>query len=114
MKTETETTPKSQHTAGEWKTEECSNGGLVVILGEERHAQRIQVINEANAKLIAAAPELLEALKILIKSINPQDVNKEKHFNGIKLGSGYYVGSKGIPTNESIHIAIDAIKKATE
>lgn len=89
---------KAQHIAGEWKTEECSNGGLVVILGEEKHAQRIQVINEANAKLIAAAPELLQAC------VNALD----------KLR---YMTTDQFQTGEDIAVRKElaqAIKKATE
>lgn len=57
--------------------------------------------------------ELLEALKLMIETCNPTDVVLNKTAMGIKLGE-YYVGSKGIPSDESIHKAINAIKKATE
>ena len=55
---------ETKHTKGEWTTEECSNGGLIVCLGDSKDwgSQRVQIVNETNAKLIAAAPKLLEAL----------------------------------------------------
>lgn len=71
--------------------------------------------NEANAKLIAATPELLEALKNLINGINPQDACRGKFYT--KYGGDKdkaYVGSKSTPSDEQILKAIEAIKKATE
>lgn len=76
----------------------------------------------ANAKLIAAAPMLLEALIELVNGVNPQDAcyGKFAHFwpagseEYIRESKKAYVGSKGIPTDEQILKAINAIKKATE
>ncbi len=55
---------KTNHTPGEygkqWYTEECSNGGLIVVLG--KRDERIQIINPKKAILIASAPELLKQL----------------------------------------------------
>ena len=61
---------ETKHTKGEWTTQECSSGGLIVCLGDQKDwsAQRVQIANEANAKLIAAAADLLEAL-IVAKAI---------------------------------------------
>jgi len=55
---------ETKHTKGEWTTEECSSGGLIVCLGDSKDwgSQRVQIVSETNAKLIAAAPKLLEAL----------------------------------------------------
>ena len=63
---------ETKHTNGEWTTEVCSNGGLIVCLGdtEDWSSQRIQIANIANAKLIASAPELLEALAKLYNAID--------------------------------------------
>ena len=66
----------------------------------------------ANGKLIAAAPDLLEALEYIIKSINPIDHCRGKFETLGKEAA--YVGSKNMPTDESILRCIEAIKKATE
>lgn len=81
---------ETKHTKGEWTTEECSNGGLIVCLGDTKDwkSQRIQIANKANAKLIASAPELLD---ILINAVKNNNI-------------------KGLDYS----LAIDAIKKATE
>ena len=57
---------------------------------------------KANAKLIAAAPELLKALQSVISDINPSSVDLEKRRVGIKHYS----------TDESICLIIEAINKA--
>lgn len=48
----------------QWTTTECSNGGLIVCLGDETNwkVQRIQIADVKQATLIAAAPELLDVL----------------------------------------------------
>ena len=85
MKTETTTTrrikpitiaPKTEektaHTPGPWKTEALSYGGSAANI---RNANRHLIVGprgfheknlEANARLIAAAPEMLEALRNLV------------------------------------------------
>lgn len=83
----------------DWNTTECTNGGLIVCLGDTKDysVQRVQIINKANAKLIAAAPELLEAL---IETLDLLTDNKD-----VLLGSRLDI---------SINLAKNAIKKATE
>lgn len=58
----------NKHTPGQWKAEllpkECniyskSDGGIARIMHEGKHKEE----HEANANLIAAAPDMLEALK---------------------------------------------------
>jgi hypothetical protein len=54
------------YTKGPWKTVKTSNKGLIVQAGEDvlfRDGFSVLFENEFNAKLIAAAPELLDALK---------------------------------------------------
>lgn len=62
-----------EHTKGPWKLMPCSNGGMLLIRGDEkapvseRHIQsHIQILPVADAYLIAAAPDLLFALKVAL------------------------------------------------
>jgi hypothetical protein len=60
----------SDHTPGPWTLGPCSHGGLLVrrgaSVGRGAHPQHsLQIVPEADAHLIAAAPELLAALKEL-------------------------------------------------
>lgn len=60
----------STHTPGPW----CAlNAGLVVAAGDVKVAQadRANAYTEANARLIAAAPDLLAALKAILNVDNP-------------------------------------------
>jgi hypothetical protein len=51
----------TKHTPGPWGLSPCSNGGaLVTRTGVQSH---LQVVPEADAHLIAAAPDLLAALR---------------------------------------------------
>lgn len=103
MKTETQTTPKAQHTAGEWMVSKQETGLFILSYNKNKldsdrdaicliysgNAHKDQA--EANAKLIAAAPELLEALILCVKTLNTM--------------SGKSIGEIQ---------GADAIKKATE
>ena len=66
----------------------------------------------ANAKLIAAAPDMFAALECLIEAINPIDACRGK-FESLENDRAY-VGGMTLPTDESILRCIEAIKKATE
>ena len=68
--------------------------------------------NINNAKLIAAAPDMLEALEYIIESINPIDACRGK-FETLGKDTAY-VGSRNMPTEEAILRCIETIKKATE
>lgn len=51
-----------------WTLEECSNGGLILRRGNAQgktyHPQsHLQIVPEDDARLIAAAPDMYEALK---------------------------------------------------
>lgn len=64
--------PQPQHTPGPWQVSQklkysINNGHKHIANVSIRHSANInQAENEANARLIAAAPELLEALKLAI------------------------------------------------
>jgi hypothetical protein len=64
------------------------------------------------SELLKQRNELLEALQDIIKTANPTNVSSNKIFMGMDLGE-LYVGRCGIPSNKSIHMAINAIKNAT-
>lgn len=62
----------SEHTKGPWTLKPCSNGGMLLIRGDEkasiseRHIQsHLQILPSEDAYLIAAAPDLLAALKAI-------------------------------------------------
>ena len=100
---------------------------LRIYKGENPNAEQA----ESNAKLIAEAGTvanetgktprqladdnkvLLEALKEMIRTVNPTDVTPNKVSMGVSLGE-YYVGGCSFPSNKSIHMAINAIKQVTE
>lgn len=67
---------------------------------------------KANAKLIAAAPDMFEALEYLIEAVNPIDACRGK-FETLGKAKAY-VGGMTLPTDESILRCIEAIKKATK
>lgn len=71
------TTQTSTHTPGPWSTAREGMGWLVYSeygRGDEgaRHYPAQVVDTEANAKLIAAAPQLLEALQDIAKNHYPE------------------------------------------
>lgn len=59
------------HTPGPWTLGPCSHGGLLLQRGMMQsgrfvHPQHsLQIVPEADAYLIAAAPDMLEALKLI-------------------------------------------------
>jgi hypothetical protein len=65
--------PKTSYTPGPWSAEECRSGfavyanksGDAVVRTEDDEGRYGPIDNEANARLIASAPELLAVLKRL-------------------------------------------------
>ena len=65
---------ETSHTPGPWSAEECRSGfavyayksGDAVVRTEDDEGRYGPIANEANARLIASAPELLDVLKQLI------------------------------------------------
>ena len=114
---------KKKFTEGDWNvsddTSECYlvksyDGCLIASVHDgdiDDEAIHMDVV-KANAKLIAAAPDMFAALEYLIESINPIDACRGKFES---LGNDRaYVGGMTLPTDESILRCIEAIKKATE
>ena len=114
---------KKKFSQGDWNvsddTSECylvksDDGGLIAFVYDgdiDDEAIHMDVV-EANAKLIAAAPDMLEALEYIIESINPVDACRGKFRT---LGKDQaYVCVKNMPTDEAILRCIETIKKATE
>lgn len=64
----------SGHTPGPWTATACNSAGTLVYHRVTSGATRIAGVydaNEANAKLIAAAPDLADALRSLINTMEP-------------------------------------------
>ena len=114
---------EKKFTEGNWNisddTSECylvksDDGGLIAFVYDgdiDEEAIHMDVV-EANAKLIAAAPDMFAALEYLIEAINPIDACRGKFES---LGNDRaYVGGMTLPTDESILRCIEAIKKATK
>ena len=65
------TATKQGHTPGPWHVEDAPDSGLIFIRSHPAEVSLANIRkgqdhpNEANARLIAAAPELLEALKAI-------------------------------------------------
>ncbi len=59
----------SKHTPGPWELHETSSGGAIVSRGQ---VQSLQVVPVADARLIAAAPDLLESSADLLGWIERQ------------------------------------------
>ena len=57
----------ASHTPGPWTLEQCSHGGLILVRGGYTHPQpMLQIVPKADARLIAAAPEMLAALQAVL------------------------------------------------
>lgn len=61
------------HTPGPWSATDCSSGGKIVHrgVGPDLKTQSLQVFPAADADLIAAAPEMIDALKLIMKEHGP-------------------------------------------
>ena len=81
MKTDTNTEPKTKHTPGPWKTDKLPSIGIDgnesftwgVLTGDGYKVGLLGKNQEANARLIASAPYLLEACKMLVASLSPDN-----------------------------------------
>ena len=67
----------SKHTPGPWRYKphrvDC-NYMLITCSDDPQEGDNLRgYCGEANARLIAAAPELLEALQVIVKSLSDQD-----------------------------------------
>ena len=110
---------KKKFTEGKWIMDDIdilSESGMAICQVYDASDSHISdmdmdVVN-ANAKLIAAAPDMLEALEYIIESINPVDACRGKFKT---LGKDQaYVCVKNMPTDEAILRCIETIKKAAE
>ena len=109
---------KKKFTEGKWVIDKKRDTVCIDILCNDEVVATcwgtVKVRSEriANAKLIAAAPDMFAALEYLIEAINPIDACRGKFES---LGNDRaYVGGMTLPTDESILRCIEAIKKATE
>lgn len=107
----------SKHTPGPWMHLPCSEDGFIIrashkcIVGAADEEDWYGPIwNEANARLIAAAPDLLEALKIIVGNNcpltgNPSRAELVEHWE--------YEKSQGRGEADDHLFALAAIAKAT-
>ena len=118
----------AQHTKGPWNLVRhswdassvyASNGSRVAIcrIDEEDVTEETQdacvAVNEANASLIAAAPELLEALKMLV-SIYKEHVSISSLLEGKSIQEiDQYFDARHVIVDKAIDDAVSAIAKAT-
>jgi hypothetical protein len=110
----TTNTMNTKHTPGPWKIEQGSNGDAVITHSDTElrsHVARIYAATlcpehgtvEANARLIAAAPCLLEALQMLSETA------------GLVAQGAPVIDERGFNTlAHSISAALAAIDKATK
>ncbi len=111
---------ETKHTKGEWiiETQSLSQFAITNRNSAICFIPKLSQNADANSKLIAAAPELLEALVGLINSINPEDAcrGKYKDFQpeNPEIAKKAYVGAKSTPADEQILKALEAIEKATK
>lgn len=76
----------SAHTPGIWEaigTAVHSTSGREIVFGAHMTRGADKVEQRANAKLIAAAPELLEALQVLLKRTAPGGPEKPRDMKSL-------------------------------
>lgn len=97
-----------KHTPGPWRAAKAAHGVIDIFDSRDRDIVTIfgggveAESKEANARLIAAAPDLLEALKALLA-----DCEEYSRINNLHNRDGTPA------TNHSMHMACAAISKAT-
>jgi len=107
----------TQHTQGEWKVARdgfenfsITDGGMKIIADLDHQGHLSKRENEANARLIAAAPKLLEALKNLIEEAKILYVAHEGEYGCI--GREAIEKNKEYPSQ--IYAAESAVAEATQ
>ena len=102
---------KTLHTPGPWKHHlgrgssprfhiQTSAGYQIVSTTELNQSKEENEMREANARLIAAAPELLEALMSVVGEANIKSLSDDDFWANV--------------SKETIQKAIETIKKATQ
>ena len=84
-------TMKNQHTPGPWKHDE--KWGLIKYGKTEICA--LHSGNEANADLIASAPDLLHALDLLLNKLNAHGIKNKHLVNAIEKAESAISKAKG-------------------
>lgn len=117
---------ETKHTKGEWSVDGLNTTSVITningytkvcdchlagITGND--ALQFLEENKANAKLIASAPDLLEALISLMNDIRPTTYPNRKWEDEMMNQNGEKIGSISMPQDESLIKALNAIKKAT-
>ena len=81
------------YTPGPWMLQDCSNGGMILLrppLPGQKHAvqSHLQILPQADARLIAAAPELLEACKEMLNEF-PSECSCDEAYTSREKALGY-------------------------
>jgi hypothetical protein len=114
---------ETKHTKGKWKYTKAAYSPYLqfnietvdqshsnTFIGECGGGNQPGLEIEANAKLIAAAPELLEALKLVYNLIDKRvlirDISKDGDYS-------YFI-KQSLEITKTVNLINDAIKKATE
>ena len=103
---------EAQHTPGPWAytpgnsvlAVSASNGRRVAVVGDAAYWQNFRPSDEADARLIAAAPELLAALQATVEEMSVIDKDE---------GCDHDVGICWCPWFRAKEAAVAAIAKAT-
>jgi hypothetical protein len=106
----------TEHTPGPWTVVPCSYGGMLLQRGEKelrnRHPQgSLQIVPEADAQLMAASPDLLEALKHAVAIIRKYVPADALGMNSQGGGDGWNDQSWPV-LDEYLHYMDAAISKA--
>ena len=111
---------KTKHTPGPWKINQTTLYRGEEMISDESGQFIAGISNrdesEANAKLIAAAPEMLDALKAVYDLIDSGVLVRDTSFvsvHGIKDDDFAYFTKQSVKINNAVVLMNKAIEKAT-
>lgn len=69
----------AKHTPGPWRVEAHPNPGFLNFIKASKSTVIAETVDEANAKLIAAAPDLASLLSELLAEVETEIANRDGH-----------------------------------